>query len=560
LRTVIVEPVSEEATPMAIAPGENVGVYRVMTQLGSGGMATVFRAYHPSLDRYVAIKVLHPALKQDPQFFERFKREARIVANLEHPSIIPVYDFSDHHGEPYLVMRFIEGDTLKGKMDASPMPAADILKIMRPICQALDYAHKQGVLHRDIKPSNIMVSTDGTVLLTDFGLARMVQAGESTLSQDMMVGTPQYISPEQAQGESQLDGRTDIYSLGVVLYEMLTGRVPFNADTPFATVHDHIYTPLPLPSDINPKISPDVERLLLKALAKDPSDRYTTADDLLRALETTLYPTAPNAATAPRTTGVPGWVWAGGIILVLCVLGGLLVGTLALRSRNQATLVDDGPASGPADSAATPVVDQPPPATGGSYPPHTQVARALTQQATEAIQQREPEQAVALYQEAINADSHYLPAYIGLSRIFNQMGDKESSTATLQDAVRNNPDSVIAWAALGQNQLFVRGDPEAALLAFDEAAVLQPDSAIPHAGQALALTALDRTEEAKQAIDTALALEPDSPEAHLANAYYLKEQGRRVAALRELREIAQNDEISLIVREQARQLLQQLGE
>jgi Flp pilus assembly protein TadD len=499
-------------------------------------------------------------LKQDPQFFERFKREARIVANLEHPSIIPVYDFSDHHGEPYLVMRFIEGDTLKGKMDASPMPAADILKIMRPICQALDYAHKQGVLHRDIKPSNIMVSTDGTVLLTDFGLARMVQAGESTLSQDMMVGTPQYISPEQAQGESQLDGRTDIYSLGVVLYEMLTGRVPFNADTPFATVHDHIYTPLPLPSDINPKISPDVERLLLKALAKDPSDRYTTADDLLRALETTLYPTAPNAATAPRTTGVPGWVWAGGIILVLCVLGGLLVGTLALRSRNQATLVDDGPASGPADSAATPVVDQPPPATGGSYPPHTQVARALTQQATEAIQQREPEQAVALYQEAINADSHYLPAYIGLSRIFNQMGDKESSTATLQDAVRNNPDSVIAWAALGQNQLFVRGDPEAALLAFDEAAVLQPDSAIPHAGQALALTALDRTEEAKQAIDTALALEPDSPEAHLANAYYLKEQGRRVAALRELREIAQNDEISLIVREQARQLLQQLGE
>jgi serine/threonine protein kinase len=322
LRTVIVEPVSEEATPMAIAPGENVGVYRVMTQLGSGGMATVFRAYHPSLDRYVAIKVLHPALKQDPQFFERFKREARIVANLEHPSIIPVYDFSDHHGEPYLVMRFIEGDTLKGKMDASPMPAADILKIMRPICQALDYAHKQGVLHRDIKPSNIMVSTDGTVLLTDFGLARMVQAGESTLSQDMMVGTPQYISPEQAQGESQLDGRTDIYSLGVVLYEMLTGRVPFNADTPFATVHDHIYTPLPLPSDINPKISPDVERLLLKALAKDPSDRYTTADDLLRALETTLYPTAPNAATAPRTTGVPGWVWAGGIILVLCVLGG----------------------------------------------------------------------------------------------------------------------------------------------------------------------------------------------------------------------------------------------
>ena len=156
----------------------------------------------------VAIKVLSETHRKDPDYLARFKREARIVAKLEHPNIIPVYDFSEHKGEPYLVMRFIEGQTLKSKMNAAPLSGGQILQLMRPVCQALDYAHKQGVLHRDIKPSNIMVSTGESVLLTDFGLARMVQAGESTLSQDVLVGTPQYISPEQAQGISQLDGRS----------------------------------------------------------------------------------------------------------------------------------------------------------------------------------------------------------------------------------------------------------------------------------------------------------------------------------------------------------------
>jgi len=273
---------------MPVTPGENIGPYRVIEQLGSGGMATVYKAYHPALDRYVAIKIMHPAFKANPQFFERFQREARVVARLEHAHIIPVYDFNEHHGEPYLVMRFIEGDTLKPKMENGPLPPAEILHLIRPVCQALAYAHQQGVLHRDIKPSNIMISQDGNVFLSDFGLARMVQAGESTLSQDMMVGTPQYISPEQAQGLSELDGRTDIYSLGVVLFEMLTGQVPFSADTPFATIHDHIYAPLPLPSTINPDIDPAVERTLLKALAKDPADRFATADELLASLESTL--------------------------------------------------------------------------------------------------------------------------------------------------------------------------------------------------------------------------------------------------------------------------------
>ncbi len=352
---------------MAIRPGENVGSYRIIEQLGSGGMATVFKAYHPSLDRYVAIKVLHPAFKADPQFFERFQREARIVANLEHPNIIPVYDFNEHEGEPYLVMRFIEGDTLKPEMEGQPMPPAEVLHLMRPVCQGLSYAHKQGVLHRDIKPSNIMITDDGSVFVTDFGLARMVQAGESTLSQDMMVGTPQYISPEQAQGAKDLDQRTDIYSLGVVLYEMLTGRVPFSVDTPFATVHDHIYTPLPMPSSVNPDIEPDVERMLLKALAKDPKDRFETVDELLQALEFTMGQQLTVASKTKKPTkidappkakkedeGIPWWAWAGGaVLLVICLAIAALLGLAMFRSGRQN-------AARPAQPVATTVVDTPP--------------------------------------------------------------------------------------------------------------------------------------------------------------------------------------------------------
>ncbi len=245
---------------MPLSPGENVGPYRIIEQLGQGGMATVFKAYHPALDRYVAIKVLHPAFKEDPNFLARFQREARIVAKLEHSHIVPVYDFSEHKGMAYLVMRYVEGKTLKAHLTGEPLPPERILEILKPVAEALAYAHEQGVLHRDIKPSNVILTPEGGVFLTDFGLARMAQSGESTLSQDMMIGTPQYMSPEQAKGE-KVDERTDIYSLGVVLFEMLTGRVPFSADTPYAIIHDHIYTPLPLPTTIKPDIPLRIKRI-----------------------------------------------------------------------------------------------------------------------------------------------------------------------------------------------------------------------------------------------------------------------------------------------------------
>src|SRR5512139_137158 len=282
---------------MSFSNGENVGPYRIVEQLGSGGMATVFKAYHASLDRFVAIKVLHPAFKQDPQFLTRFQREARIVAKLQHPAIVPVYDFNEHDGQPYLVMRFIEGETLKARLSKGELSLPEMVQVLHPVGEALQYAHGQGVLHRDVKPSNILLTPDGTVFLADFGLARIAQAGESTLSQDALVGTPQYISPEQARGDADLDARTDVYSLGVVMYELLVGRVPYQADTPYAVIHDHIYAPLPLPRSIKPGFPEALERVLLKALAKERDDRYASVTELMTAFESAAQAIISEAAT-----------------------------------------------------------------------------------------------------------------------------------------------------------------------------------------------------------------------------------------------------------------------
>jgi serine/threonine protein kinase len=270
---------------MSFNIGENVGPYRIMEQLGQGGMASVYKAYHASLDRYVALKVLHPAFHQDQTFTARFQREARVVARLEHPNIVPIYDYSEHESRPFLVMKYIEGDTLKARLNRGPLTSEEIEKVVISVGSALAYAHKQGILHRDIKPSNVMIAKDGTMYLADFGLARIAEAGESTMSSDSIMGTPQYISPEQAIGKKDLDAGTDIYSFGVMLYEMVVGQVPFSADTPFSIIHDHIYTPLPLPRKVNPNVPEPVQRVLLKALAKDRLDRYSSTEELVNAFK-----------------------------------------------------------------------------------------------------------------------------------------------------------------------------------------------------------------------------------------------------------------------------------
>jgi serine/threonine protein kinase len=268
---------------MPFVIGENVGPYRLVEKLGKGGMATVFKAYHPSLDRYVAIKALHPAFMEHPGFLDRFEREAKVVAKLEHPNIVPIYDFSEHEGRPYLVLKYVRGETLKARLEKSQLTYKESRHIFRVISSALAYAHKQGVLHRDVKPSNVLLDKAGGIYLADFGLARITQTSQTTLSGQMMMGTPHYISPEQAKGLGNLDSGTDIYSLGVMTYELLVGEVPFQADTPFSVIHDHIYTPLPLPRDMNPELNEEMQRALLKSLAKKREDRFANIQEMMTA-------------------------------------------------------------------------------------------------------------------------------------------------------------------------------------------------------------------------------------------------------------------------------------
>jgi serine/threonine protein kinase len=326
--------------------GETVGAYRITEQLGHGGMATVYRAYHANLDRDVALKVLHTFFKSEAGFLERFKREAQIVARLEHPNIVPIYDFSDHDGVAYLVMKFVKGQTLKARMDQGTLSMDEIVRIVRDVAAALDFAHSRDVLHRDIKPSNVLIDKQGQVYIADFGLARIASSGESTLSQDTLLGTPQYISPEQAQGARDLDPRTDVYSFGVMLYEMVVGRVPYTADTPIAIIHNHIYAPLPLPSTVNPNVSAAVERVLLKALAKDRNDRYPSASALANAFAqaaaapyvppirpsfaepkpTILLKTNPPSGKPAKRSG-SGWLFGLAALAVL-VVGAALIAVI----------------------------------------------------------------------------------------------------------------------------------------------------------------------------------------------------------------------------------------
>lgn len=273
---------------MTLQAGEMVGQYSITGQIGSGGMATVYQAYHEKLDRHVAIKLMHDTFVQDTNFLERFQREARIVARLEHPHIVPVYDYAESADRPFLVMKYINGGTLKRRLIKRGITLDEIKTMMTMLADALTYAHEKEVLHRDIKPSNILIDERDMPYITDFGLARMAQVGESTISHDMMLGTPFYISPEQAKGEKNLGPTTDIYSFGIILYELLVGTVPFTADTPYAIVHEHIYNkPIP-PSHVNPQLTSAIDDVIMKALAKNPAHRFQTAIELMNAFKAAL--------------------------------------------------------------------------------------------------------------------------------------------------------------------------------------------------------------------------------------------------------------------------------
>jgi serine/threonine protein kinase len=269
-------------------PGQMLGAYRIIGKIGQGGMATVYKAYQPSMDRHVAIKVLPGQLADSPEFVKRFQQEARIIARLEHPHILPVFDFGEDNGITFFVMRYFDAGTLKDKMAAGPLPIHEIDRIFTQLADALGYAHARGIVHRDLKPANTLVDEDGNLFLTDFGIAKLLESASPRLTQtDAIMGTPAYISPEQAQA-GPVDQRSDIYSLGIILYELVTGRVPYVADTPLAVILKHVSDPLPLPSLVKSDIAPAIEQVILKALAKNPNDRFATTAEFVAAWKRAL--------------------------------------------------------------------------------------------------------------------------------------------------------------------------------------------------------------------------------------------------------------------------------
>ncbi|MFW5691555.1 MAG: serine/threonine-protein kinase [Chloroflexota bacterium] len=292
--------------------GRMMGQFQIVEEIGRGGMATVYRALQQSMNRTVAVKVLPRQMLHDPGFYDRFVREVEVISALEHPHILPIYDYGQTDGLPFIAMRYLGGGSLEQRIRRGALSLEEIEKPLRQVAQALDYAHQQGIIHRDLKPGNIMLDEGGNAYLSDFGIARVLG---SDLTGSMIIGTPAYMSPEQANG-LPIDSRSDIYSLGIVLFELLTGRGPFQAETPMAVLLKHITEPIPPLRNFRDDIPPSVEAVVEKATAKDPDHRYIAAGEMAEAYSRALregdinpavstWPGAASATPPPMPAAAP---------------------------------------------------------------------------------------------------------------------------------------------------------------------------------------------------------------------------------------------------------------
>jgi eukaryotic-like serine/threonine-protein kinase len=272
--------------------GRSLGQFQIREQIGQGGMARVYKAYQPSLDRFVAIKVIAAEFEddRDTEFLSRFASEARLIARLTHPNIVPVHDFGEESGWAYIVMEYIAGGTLRDRLaltepEHQRLDLAHAVELIHQAARALDFAHSRGVVHRDVKPGNMLLRTEDQLLLTDFGIATILEANKAFSRSGSNVGTPQYMAPEQGTPGATVDGRTDIYALGVTLFQCVTGQLPFNAETPVGILMQHMRDPVPLPSKLAPGLPRSVEHIILRAMAKDPAARYQRAREMATDLE-----------------------------------------------------------------------------------------------------------------------------------------------------------------------------------------------------------------------------------------------------------------------------------
>lgn len=264
--------------------GKSLGQFRIVERIGAGGMATVFKAYQPVLDRYVAVKVLPDYHARDPVFKERFLREARAVAKLDHPNIVQIYLFGEEENITYIVMQYIDGGTLKDLLKQSgALTVADALKFVIQAAEGLGAAHQRGIIHRDVKPANMLLRKDGHLLLSDFGIVKILEGTTNLTRVGTGIGTPQYMSPEQGTGQP-VDASSDIYSLGIVFFHCLTGRVPFNAESPLTITVKHLNDPLPVAFLRHVNVPAQIEQVIVKMTAKAPASRYQTTSECISEL------------------------------------------------------------------------------------------------------------------------------------------------------------------------------------------------------------------------------------------------------------------------------------
>lgn len=266
-------------------PPQQIGRYIIERELERGGMGVVYLANDPYVRRQVAVKVLPRQLTLDTESRTRFQREAQIVANLEHEYIVSVYDFGEYNEQMFIVMRFMSGGSLVRHLKGKPLTLRTVSPVIQRVAVALDAAHAQSIIHRDIKPGNILFDNHGQAFLGDFGIAKLLAERSDRLTGEAVIGTPEYMSPEQVRGAGPLDGRSDVYALGVVIFEMLAGGLPFKKDTPMNTAIAHVMDPIPDIMTLNPRLPRQTQTVIAKALAKDPTQRYQTAGQLAEQIE-----------------------------------------------------------------------------------------------------------------------------------------------------------------------------------------------------------------------------------------------------------------------------------